>query len=144
MAKKKAGTKTKASKKPAKKAAVKAAKPAKKEPRTLVAGPKSFEKVSKPRTKSQVLATLSDNTGLSKKEIGVVFETLGELIGNDLKKGPGTFTVPGLMKVTVVRKPATKSRKGTNPFTGEEMVFKAKPARNVVKVRPLKALKDMV
>ena len=66
------------------------------------------------------------------------------LIGHDLKKGPGTFTVPGLMKVTVVRKPATKARKGTNPFTGEEMTFKAKPARNVVKVRALKALKDMV
>ncbi len=144
MAKKKAAAKAKAGKKPAKKAAAPKAKVAKKEPRTLVTGPKNFEKVSKPRTKSQVLATLSDNTGLSKKEIGVVFSTLGELIGNDLKKGPGTFTVPGLMKVTVVRKPATKARKGTNPFTGEEMTFKAKPARNVVKVRPLKALKDMV
>ncbi len=144
MAKKKAAAKAKAGKKPAKKAAAPKAKAAKKEPRALVTGPKNFEKVSKPRTKSQVLATLSDNTGLSKKEIGVVFSTLGELIGNDLKKGPGTFTVPGLMKVTVVRKPATKARKGTNPFTGEEMVFKAKPARNVVKVRPLKALKDMV
>ena len=143
MAKKKAGTKTKASKKPAKKAAVKP-KAAKREPRTLNVGPKSFEKVSKPRTKSQVLAALSDNTGLTKKEVGVVFDTLGELIGNDLKKGPGTFTVPGLMKVTVVRKPATKARKGINPFTGEETTFKAKPARNVVKVRPLKALKDMV
>ncbi len=143
MAKKKAGTKTKASKKPAKKAAVKP-KAAKREPRTLNVGPKSFEKVNKPRTKSQVLAALSDNTGLTKKEVGVVFDTLGELIGNDLKKGPGTFTVPGLMKVTVVRKPATKARKGINPFTGEETTFKAKPARNVVKVRPLKALKDMV
>ncbi len=143
MAKKKAGTKAKAGKKPAKKAATKP-KAAKKEPRTLLTGPKNFEKVAKPRTKSQVMAALSDNTGLSKKEIGVVFSTLGELIGNDLKKGPGTFTVPGLMKVTVVRKPATKARKGTNPFTGEEMTFKAKPARNVVKVRPLKALKDMV
>lgn len=144
MAKKKAGTKAKASKKPAKKAAAAKPKAAKKEPRTLMTGPKNFEKVNKPRTKSQVMAALSDNTGLSKKEIGVVFSTLGELIGNDLKKGPGTFTVPGLMKVTVVRKPATKARKGTNPFTGEEMTFKAKPARNVVKVRPLKALKDMV
>ncbi|MCK4951550.1 MAG: HU family DNA-binding protein, partial [Gammaproteobacteria bacterium] len=57
---------------------------------------------------------------------------------------PGTFTVPGLMKVKVVRKPATKARKGINPFTGEEMMFKAKPARNVAKVLPLKGLKDMV
>ena len=54
------------------------------------------------------------------------------------------FNVPGLMKIKVVRKPATKARKGINPFTGEETMFKAKPARNVVKVTPLKALKDMV
>jgi hypothetical protein len=67
------------------------------------------------------------------------------LIGKSLgRSGPGTFTVPGLMKVKVVRKPATKARKGLNPFTGEETVFKAKPARNVVKVLPLKGLKDMV
>ena len=52
--------------------------------------------------------------------------------------------LPGLMKITVVRKPAPKARKGINPFTKEETMFKAKPARNVVKVRPLKALKDMV
>ncbi len=145
MAKKKAKVKktaTKASKKPAAKAAPKAK--AKKEPRVAVSGPKSFDKVAKVRTKSQILATLSDQTGLTKKEIGGVFESLGALIGNDLTKGPGTFTVPGLMKVTVTKKPATKARKGTNPFTGEEMTFKAKPARNVVKVRALKGLKDMV
>ncbi|RYZ60035.1 MAG: integration host factor [Proteobacteria bacterium] len=145
MAKKKAKVKktaAKATKKPAGKVAVKAK--AKKEPRAAVSGPKSFDKVSKVRTKSQILATLSDQTGLTKKEIGVVFESLGALIGNDLTKGPGTFTVPGLMKVTVTKKPATKARKGTNPFTGEEMTFKAKPARNVVKVRALKGLKDMV
>jgi nucleoid DNA-binding protein len=145
MAKKKAGTKKAAGKKTVKKAGgtkVKAEK--KREPRVIPTGPKNFDKVSKTRTKSQVLASISDNTGLSKKEVSALFETLGELIGHDLKKGPGTFTVPGLMKVTVVRKPATKARKGTNPFTGEEMTFKAKPARNVVKVRALKALKDMV
>ena len=145
MAKKKAKVKktaAKATKKPAGKVAVKAK--AKKEPRAAVSGPKSFDKVSKVRTKSQILATLSDQTGLTKKEIGGVFESLGALIGNDLTKGPGTFTVPGLMKVTVTKKPATKARKGTNPFTGEEMTFKAKPARNVVKVRALKGLKDMV
>ena len=60
------------------------------------------------------------------------------------KRGPGIYTIPGLMKLTVVRKPATKARKGINPFTGEETVFKAKPARNVIKIRPLKNLKDMV
>ena len=67
------------------------------------------------------------------------------MIKKDLgKRGPGVFTVPSLMKIKVVRKPATKARKGINPFTGEETVFKAKPARNVVKVLPLKALKEMV
>ena len=67
------------------------------------------------------------------------------MIKKDLgKKGPGIFTVPGLMKIKVVRKPATKARKGINPFTGEEMMFKAKPSRNVVKVLALKGLKDMV
>ncbi|MHC4995831.1 MAG: HU family DNA-binding protein, partial [Planctomycetota bacterium] len=60
------------------------------------------------------------------------------------KSGPQTFTIPGLAKIVVQRKPATRARKGINPFTGEETVFKAKPARNVVKVRPLKGLKDMV
>jgi hypothetical protein len=48
------------------------------------------------------------------------------------------------MKLVVQRKPATKARRGINPFTGEETIFKAKPARNVVKIRPLKNLKDMV
>ncbi len=138
---KKAGTKT--AKKPAGKASAKAPK-AKKAERAPSAAPKAFDKVNKVRTKSQILATLSDQTGLTKKELGSVFESLGSLIGHDLTKGPGTFTVPGLMKVTVTKKPATKARKGVNPFTGEEMTFKAKPARNVVKVRALKGLKDMV
>jgi len=67
------------------------------------------------------------------------------LIESDIgKRGPGVFTVPGLMKIKVVRKPATKARKGINPFTGVEMMFKAKPARNVVKVQALKGLKEMV
>jgi nucleoid DNA-binding protein len=70
---------------------------------------------------------------------------MSQMIGADLKKGAAEqFTVPGLMKVSVVRKPATKARKGINPFTKEEVMFKAKPARNVVKVRPMKGLKDLV
>ena len=99
----------------------------------------------KPRTKSEVLTIISDHVGISKKEAAHVFEVMGEMIEKDLKKGScGAFNVPGMMKVTVQRKPATKARKGINPFTGEETVFKAKPARNVVKVRPLKGLKDRV
>lgn len=83
--------------------------------------------------------------GITKKEAGQVFEVMGQMIQADLKKNAvGAFTVPGMMKVTVQRKPATKARKGINPFTGEPTVFKAKPARNVVKVRPMKGLKDLV
>ena len=99
----------------------------------------------KPRTKSEVLGTIADHVGITKKEAGQVFDVMGEMIAADLKKNAvGSFTVPGMMKVTVQRKPATKARKGTNPFTGEETTFKAKPARNVVKVRPMKGLKDLV
>ncbi|GMR06784.1 MAG: HU family DNA-binding protein [Gammaproteobacteria bacterium] len=98
----------------------------------------------KPTTKSESLTYIADKTGLTKKEVGSVFDSLATLIKRDLKRGPGVYTVPGLMKVKVVRKPATKARKGVNPFTGEEMMFKAKPARNVVKVLALKGLKEMV
>jgi nucleoid DNA-binding protein len=91
------------------------------------------------------MSYIADQTGLTKKDVGSVFEALSGLIKRDLKKnGPGIFSVPGLMKIKVVRKPATKARKGINPFTKEETVFKAKPARNVVKIVALKALKDMV
>lgn len=99
----------------------------------------------KARTKSQILSDIADETGLTRKQVQGVFDSMSGLIKKDLgKRGPGVFSVPGLMKVKVVRKPATKARKGINPFTGEETTFKAKPARNVVKVLPLKALKDMV
>jgi nucleoid DNA-binding protein len=100
---------------------------------------------SAPRSKSQVYGDLAEATALSRKQVAGVFEGLADMIACDLgKKGPGLFTVPGLMKIKVVRKPATKARKGVNPFTGEEMMFKAKPARNVVKVLALKNLKSMV
>ncbi len=96
-------------------------------------------------TKTEILNALSESTGLAKKEVATVLEELSSLIGKNLgKSGPGVFNVPGLMKVKVIRKPATKARKGINPFTKEETMFKAKPARNVVKIQPLKALKDMV
>ena len=98
----------------------------------------------KPTTKSETLTYISEKTDLTKKEVGEVFDALGTLIKRDLKRGPGVYTVPGLMKIKVVRKPATKSRKGINPFTGEEIMIKAKPARNMVKVLALKGLKDMV
>jgi nucleoid DNA-binding protein len=99
----------------------------------------------KPFTKSETYAYLAHSTGLSRKQVASIFENLAGLIGKSLgKKGPGIYVVPGLMKVKVVRKPATKEREGINPFTGEKTIFKAKPARNVVKVQALKGLKDMV
>ncbi len=95
-------------------------------------------------TKAQVYAHLAEETGLPKKDIVAVLDELGVVIERHVKKNSiGEFKLLGLMKVKVVKKPAQKARKGTNPFTGEEQMFKAKPARNVVKVTPLKALKDM-
>jgi len=99
----------------------------------------------KPMTKSEIVSGIADATGLTKKDVESVFEAMASQIKKSLgQSGPGAYTVPGLLKLIVLRKPATKARKGINPFTGEEAVFKAKPARNVVKVRPLKNLKDMV
>lgn len=99
----------------------------------------------KPRTKSQIYGEIADDTGLSRKEVAGVFEAMSGMIKKDLgRRGPGTFTVPGLMKIRKHRKPAKKRRFGVNPFTGEEQWFAAKPASNVVKFTALKNLKDMV
>ena len=100
---------------------------------------------AKPRTKTDILRTISEDTGLTRKEVTAVFDSMNTIIKKDLgRRGPGSFTIPGLVKCRVVKKPAVKARKGINPFTGEEMMFKAKPARKVVKTTPLKGLKDMV
>ena len=97
----------------------------------------------KAATKSEILTNIATATELSRKQVASVFDALGEQIKSAVgKKGPGIFAVPGLMKVIVVTKPATKARMGINPFTKLEQMFKAKPARKVIKVRPLKALKD--
>jgi nucleoid DNA-binding protein len=98
---------------------------------------------NKARTKSEVFGGIAGATGLTRKQVASVFNEMAGMIKKDLR-GVGLFTVPGLMKVTVVKKPATKARKGINPFTKEEIMIKAKPARKVVKVRPLKNLKAMV
>jgi nucleoid DNA-binding protein len=100
---------------------------------------------SKPMSKSEVLNSLAQDSGLSRKQVASVLDGLSTLISQNVgKKWPGVFAVPGLMKITVQHKPATKARKGINPFTKQEQLFKAKPARNVVRIRPLKSLKDMV
>lgn len=100
--------------------------------------------VTKPYTKSQLVSAISESTGLSKKDVSAVMTDLSTIISRHIKKrGAGQFVLPGLLKIKTIRKPATKARKGINPFTKEETVFKAKPARTVVKVQPLKNLKDM-
>ena len=104
----------------------------------------TMKPANKVRSKSEVFGELATASELSKRQVAAVFDGLADLIKTDLKKGPGIFTVPGLMKIKVIRKPATKAREGVNPFTGEKMMFKAKPARNVVKVLALKGLKSMV
>jgi len=102
-------------------------------------------KAPKGVTKSETYQQLAQATGLSKKQVSSVLDELGKLVSRELgKKGPGIFTIPGLLKLKRIYKPATKARTGINPFTKQEMVFKAKPARNVVKAQPLKGLKDMV
>ena len=99
----------------------------------------------KAATKGEIYTKLARQTGLTKKQVSTVFDELTKMIGNELgKKGPGLFQVPGLLKLKVVRKPATKAKQGINPFTKEPMMYKAKPARNVVKALPLKSLKEMV
>jgi DNA-binding protein HU-beta len=100
-------------------------------------------KKSSAPTKSDILASISKDTGLSKKQVSSVFESLNGVIRKSLKSN-GMFTLPGLAKMKVVKKPATKAREGTNPFTGEKMTFKAKPASKKVRVMPLKNLKGFV
>lgn len=96
-------------------------------------------------TKSQILAEIAERTELSKRDVSRALDELASLIERHLnKRAAGVFVLPGLLKITTVSKPATKERKGINPFTGQETIFKAKPARTVVKVRPLKRLKAMV
>lgn len=101
-------------------------------------------KSAKPATKSEIVAAIAKATDLSRKQVTGVFEALAAQVKGAVgKKGCGVFVVPGLMKIMVVQKPAVPARKGINPFTKQEQMFAAKPARRVVKVRPLKALKDM-
>ena len=118
---------------------------AKKKASKKTAAIKTTAAVKKPPTKSEILNHVALDTGLTRKDVGAVMDSLAGLIQKDLRpRGAGYFNMPGLMKIKVVKKPATKARKGINPFTGEETVFKAKPARKVVKITPLKGLKDMV
>lgn len=167
MAAKKAPAKKTAAKPAAKKAAPKAAaKPVKKaaaKPAAKKAAPKKAAKpaakkvaapkaaVAKPAgpvktrySKSQIVQEIADITLVARKEVGKMLEQLEDIIARHLSpKGPGEFVLPGILKINAIKKPAKKARKGINPFTGEEVMFKAKPASTAVKVRPLKKLKEM-
>jgi nucleoid DNA-binding protein len=98
-----------------------------------------------PLSKSALVQTLADRHSdkLTRKDVKNVLESIVEVGHQELKK-VGTFVLPGLVRMLVVKKPATKERKGINPFTGQPTVFKAKPARKVVKARPVKAAKDAI
>jgi nucleoid DNA-binding protein len=143
-------TKRRVTKKKAKRSTKRATKrTAKRASRKTSAAKKPAGRISpakgKPRTKSEIYGTIADQVGISKKEVSAVFDVMSQMIAADLKRGSGAFNIPGMMKVSVRRKPAVKAHTRPDPFNpGQMMNVKAKPARNVVKIRPLKALKDMV
>ena len=141
VAKKTAVKKTAVKKKAVKKTAVKKTVAKKK----VVAAPKAkTTAIQSKMTKSQILTEIAENTEVSKKDVAAVLNELDLIIERHIKKRAcGEFLLPGLLKIVTVKKPAVKARKGINPFTGEEMMFKAKKATTVVKVRPLKKLKEM-
>ena len=135
-----------ATKKAAKKAPKKAAKKAparKKAAKKAAPVKKSGAPITQKMTKGQIVTSLAEGTGLTKKQVSAVIDGIDSLIERSIKKrAVGEFTLPGMLKITTVNKPARKARKGINPFTGEETMFKAKPASIAVKVRPLKKLKE--
>jgi DNA-binding protein HU-beta len=102
-----------------------------------------FQECKQMMSKTELVQAIADDVELSKKDVKAVLESLATVGYKEMKKA-GEFMLPGFAKFVVVKKPATKERKGINPFTKEPTVFKAKPARKVLKVRPVKAAKDAV
>ena len=99
----------------------------------------------KAMTKTATYQKLADATGMNRKQVAEFFDAVATMIQQELgKKGPGVVTIPGLLKIKRVEKPATKARQGRNPQTGEPMTIKAKPKRTVVRALALKGLKEMV
>ena len=100
---------------------------------------------NKRMNKSQFVSALAEKSGLDKKQAAAALDTINALVAQQLgKQGPGEVLIPGLLKLSVVEKPATPKHEGVNPFTKEPMTYKAKPARKVIRVRTLKALKDAI
>lgn len=101
--------------------------------------------IREPYTKVQLIDEIAENTGLTKQDVTRVMDEMYDIIERHLKKrAAGVFTLPGLLKIRAAKKKATKPRRGRNPLTGEEITIPAKPARTVVRVSPLKNLKEMV
>lgn len=145
VAKKAPAAKAPAKKAPAAKAPAAKAAPAKKAPaaKAVAKAPAAVKPIAERQNKTQIVQQIVDATELNKKQVSAVLDELSNIIEGHLKKkGVGEFVLPGLLKITTVKKPATKARKGINPFTKEEVTFKAKPASTTVKVRPLKKLKE--
>ena len=96
-------------------------------------------------SKSQLIQTIVEHHSgdLTRKDVKEVIESLASIGHKELKKA-GAFVLPGFAKFVVIKKPATKARKGINPFTKEPTMFKAKPARKLLRARPVKAIKDAV
>jgi len=141
-AKKAPAAKAPAAKKAPAKAVAKKAPAAKKAP-VVKAAPAVVKPIAERQNKTQMLTQISEATELNRKQVQSVLDELTNIIeGHIKKKGIGEFVLPGLLKIITVKKPATKARKGINPFTGEEVMFKAKPASTSVKIRPLKKLKE--
>jgi nucleoid DNA-binding protein len=112
----------------------------------MAANSKTGANTKKAPSKSEIYTQITIDTGLTKSDVAAVFESLAGQIKRNLggQGAVGMFTIPSLLKMRVVKKPAKKARMGVNPFTGEEMMFKAKPASKAVKIVALKGLKDMV
>ena len=112
-------------------------------PATMFQMPRQATRMARQMTKSQLVEVIAQEHELAKKDVKGVLETLATIGYKELKK-TGVFLVPGFAKFVVIKKPATRARKGTNPFTGEPIMFKAKPARKIVQARPVKSAKDAV
>lgn len=113
--------------------------------KNAVKNPMKMPTIKEPLSKTNLIKTITDVTCVDKKNVVAVWDCLNELIGRHVKSGgPGVFVMPGMMKILVVKKPARSARKGINPFTGEEIMIKARPAYKTVKIKALKKLKEIV
>ena len=101
--------------------------------------------VTKRWSKAQIVSSIAESTGLSKKDVGGVLSELDTAIHSHIKEGSvGEFVLPGMLKIKRVEKPARAEREGVNPFTGEKITIAAKPASQGIRISALKKLKDMV